>query len=381
MFRPPGPVPKLQSSSEAAPQPHIFVPQHPQPPQPPQPPPQPPLPHPSAPSPWANTRTLCGHAGAVLCLRLNASGSHLLTGGQDRTVRLWNPRKADPATACLATFRDGRLSHPVADIAVLPGSRQFATCGGTTQALLWDLKTKQLVRKMSGHSLRVNCVAEGAQGSVLVTGGYDRSVCVHDLRSRGTIQTMERCCRDSVESVCVAGKEIIAASADGHVYVFDVAAGKLRVDGYHAPIGFIAPSRHDGGRTLLLSCQGGVGLCLTERATGLVLGRFRGAHRTTDFKIGCAFLDRGRMVCTGSETGDLVVYDTLSERAVHRLCPEFEEGARGGGGSGGGAEAAWEARRTRPPEQVAVATLAASRDFGFLAAGSYDGSVRIWEHV
>ena len=122
----------------------------------------------------------------------NTTGSHLLTGGQDRTVRLWNPRKADPSAACLATFRDGRLSHPVADIAVMPGSRQFATCGGTTQALLWDLKTKQLVRKMSGHSLRVNCVAEGAQGAVLVTGGYDRSVCVHDLRSRGTIQTMER---------------------------------------------------------------------------------------------------------------------------------------------------------------------------------------------
>ena len=94
-------------------------------------------------------------------------------------------------------------------------------------------------------------------------------------------------------------------------------------------------------------------------------------------------MDRGRMVCTGSETGDLVVYDTLSERAVHRLAPEFGagDGAATEGGGGGIGEAAWEARRARPPEQVAVSTLAASRDFGFLAAGSYDGSVRIWEHA
>ena len=238
------------------------------------------------------------------------------------------------------------------------------------------------MRKLSGPSLRINCVAEGANGSVLVTGGFDRSVCVHDMRSRVIIQTIERCCQDSVESVCVIGSDIIAASADGHVYVFDVAAGKLRINGYHAPIGFMAPSLYDGGRTLLLSCQEGAGLCLTERATGLVLGRFRGAHRTTDFKIGCAFLDRGQMVCTGSETGDLVIYDTLSEQAVYRLCPEVSSSASAGGAEASAVGlAAWEARRARPPEQVALATLASSRDFGFLAAGSYDGSVFIWEHT
>ena len=71
---------------------------------------------------------------------------------------------------------------------------------------------------------------------------------------------MERCCRDSVESVCVVGARSWP-SADGHVYVFDVKAGKLRVDGYHAPIGYVSSSSHDGGRTLLLSCQDNAGLC------------------------------------------------------------------------------------------------------------------------
>ena len=67
------------------------------------------------------------------------------------------------------------------------------------------------------------------------------------------------------------------------------------------------------------------------------------------------------------------MYDTLSEEAVYRLCPEFSsEGADD-------PENAWRARRTRPPEHVATSALAASRDFGFLAAGSYDGSVRIWD--
>lgn len=357
--RPLGPVPKLESASESKKQTNpTRAPSH----QLNEAQARPEASPPTASSSWRNTRTLLGHESAVLCLQLNASGTHILTGGHDRTVRLWNPRKPENSEACLAIFRDGRISHPVADIAIMPGSRQFATCGGNTQALLWDVKTKQLVRKMSGHSLRINCVTEGAGGSVLVTGGYDRSVSIHDMRSRSTIQTLEHCCRDSVEYVCVVGKEIIAASADGHVYVFDVAAGKIRIHGYHAPIGFMCSSLD--GRTLLLSCQNGAGLQLTERATGLVLGQYCGAHKTTDFKIGCAFLDHGRKVCTGSESGEIVIYDSVTESAVDQLVPPDMA-----------------QRQHLPPEYVAVTSLSSSRDYGFLAAGSYDGSIRIWEQI
>jgi WD40 repeat protein len=97
-------------------------------------------------APWTNTMTLQGHTGAVLCVCLNEAGSHCLTGGQDRTVKLWNPRNSNPTKNILTTFNDGRITHPVADIAVLPGSKRFVTCGGTTRALLWDLNTKQLSR-------------------------------------------------------------------------------------------------------------------------------------------------------------------------------------------------------------------------------------------
>lgn len=33
------------------------------------------------------------HVGPVLCVRMSATGEYALSGGQDRTVQLWNPAK------------------------------------------------------------------------------------------------------------------------------------------------------------------------------------------------------------------------------------------------------------------------------------------------
>jgi len=318
-----------------------------------------------------------GHVGPVLTLSLNESGSHLLSGGHDRTVRLWNPRRGTSssssstassstasttkhAASLLATFDDGRITHAVAGLAILPGSKQFVTCGGTTRALLWDLNTKQLVRKFNGHSLRVNCVAQGGHGgSVLFTGGYDRLVVAHDLRSRTEIQTLPKC-TDSVESIAVVHQDILAADANGCLHTYDLRKGTIRKDMYHAPIGHasIAPGN---GKCVALSCQDGR-VRLVERSTGLLLCTFTGGHITTDFKIGCTFVDDGRIVVTGSEDGRVVMYDTMTEKIL---------GVLDGSSTSAG-------HALLPPERVAVCALGTSRDYGFLVSGSYDGSIKVW---
>ena len=259
----------------------------------------------------------------------------------------------DPTKNLLTTFKDGRITHAIADIAVLPGSKKFVTCGGTTRALLWDLQTKQLARKFNGHSLRVNCVEHGASGDVLFTGGYDRLVVAHDLRARKEIQTLP-ICKDSVESLVVVGSTVIASDANGCVYHYDVRFGTLRIDNYHAPIGHISVS--PDLRCLALSCQDGC-VRMVELGTGLMLGKYQGGHVTTDYKIGCTFVDAGRTIVSGSENGHLVMYDVLSEKVQGVL--------NGGGGGGGGCG-------------NAVCTMGMSRDYGYLISGGYDGMIQIW---
>ena len=43
--------------------------------------------------PKNEAQVLKGHEGAVLTARFNKDGNYCLTGGKDRTIRLWNPHR------------------------------------------------------------------------------------------------------------------------------------------------------------------------------------------------------------------------------------------------------------------------------------------------
>jgi len=189
-----------------------------------------------------------------------------------------------------------------------------------------------------------------------------------------------------------------------------VRAGRLRVDNYHAPIGHMSVS--PDGRCLALSCQDGR-VRLVERATGLLLGTFAGSHVTTDYKIGCTFADQGRtvgtkwtlevrgtvyctdlfrlsFVCllfvfclsfvgfrlsfvvfllsavTGSENGQVVMYDVMSEQVQGVLRPPVLSSVSNRRDYG----------RTG---NEAVCTVGLSRDYHFLISAGYDGLVHVWK--
>ena len=64
---------------------------------------------------------LAGHKGDVRCVAFAPNG-RLVSGGGDRTVRVWNPLSGE----CLATFKAG---HVVYAVAVAPDGKSFAAGG------------------------------------------------------------------------------------------------------------------------------------------------------------------------------------------------------------------------------------------------------------
>lgn len=71
----------------------------------------------------------------------------------------------------------------------------------------------------------------GLDSSILVSGSFDKTVKIWDMRSRSylPVQTISEA-KDGITSIETTEKEIIYSSSDGSIYTHDVSNGKTIVD-------------------------------------------------------------------------------------------------------------------------------------------------------
>ena len=205
------------------------------------------------------------------CLRLwylihfvitSADGRYCITGGNDRTVRLWNPTRIDPAykpttkeesstissqnyyrrhyglsknsaqeelpsALPMQTYKEGHM-HPIHSVAVNSSSSTMLSCSDKT-LVCTDLVTAQVKQKWWGHVARIEYVAclggsdannNSTGDDVYASASYDATVRLWDSRSRSKDPLMIlQDAKDAVTCVTsVAGEaQIVTSSVDGKV--------------------------------------------------------------------------------------------------------------------------------------------------------------------
>lgn len=156
-------------------------------------------------------RLLPGHKGSVNVALFNSDGNYCLSGGDDRRILLWNPRREEAAEP-IKTYTGH--NERVLGLAVAHDNGSFASCGGDRSVFVWDVPSGRVLRRLSGHSQRVNAVAYAGEGSsLLVSASYDTTARCWDMRSRNAapVQILEGAA-DSLSAVAVCGAEILTAS-------------------------------------------------------------------------------------------------------------------------------------------------------------------------
>jgi mitogen-activated protein kinase organizer 1 len=260
---------------------------------------------------------LTGHNGPVHAVAFSAgSGKYILTGSQDRNVRLFNPS----TNHLIQTYK--AHGYEVLDIAVAQDNRSFVSVGGDKTVFFWDVETAQATRRFTGHSARVNtCTFGGQDDSVIVTGSFDGTCKVWDVKARSDSRPIMSFgdARDAVSDVKVVGHEIFAASIDGRVRVYDLATGYIDTDIVAPGKGITSIAPTQAGDGYLTSCLDSK-LRFMDRPSGRCLKTLEdNAFTNAVYRIRATMAFGDAVAICGSENGQIVAWDVLTGQVLHRL--------------------------------------------------------------
>ncbi|TVY53427.1 WD repeat domain-containing protein [Lachnellula suecica] len=287
---------------------------------------------------------LHGSNGPVHALTYSSSPStYILTGSSDRSIRLYNPSRppapadSNPlepprATQLIQTY--SAHGYEVLDIAVAQDNATFASVGGDRSVFHWDVTRAQTIRRFGGnhgHVARINTVTfAGASDSLLISGSFDASVRIWDVKSQNMkpIMVLEEA-RDSVTCVLTgagAGKggeyEILTGSVDGRVRSYDVRMGKLEVDVVGASVTSLQRTRD--GKGILVGALDSTIRLMDRDGGGLLKAYKDDKWKNDEFRLRSTFGGNERWVLCGNEgvkgdDGDVAVWDTLSGKIIQKI--------------------------------------------------------------
>lgn len=111
-----------------------------------------------------------GHLGPVWSVAFSPDGLHLVSGGLDRTIRVFSARKLRLRTT---------LKHHRADVTSLafsPDGRWLVSAGIDKSFAVWRTDRWQQVTHVRAHGRQLWTVAFSPKGNLLATGGWDQRV-------------------------------------------------------------------------------------------------------------------------------------------------------------------------------------------------------------
>ncbi|GAB7360684.1 hypothetical protein MBLNU230_g0563t1 [Neophaeotheca triangularis] len=307
---------------------------------------------------------LTGHKAAIHALSWSAKdATYLLTGSEDRTIRLWRPssRASQQNRQHISTLTPG---YPVLDLAINGTNDTIACVGDDRSVTLWDVRSEECLRRLQVFTKGVNSVTFAAEGDgVVLAGGLDGRVLGFDRANAGkwTPVLEWREARDSVLCVVVpeGGREVFVGSADGCVRIYDVGTGEVSVD-------VVAGERSVGVCCVVPAGDGESYLVVTLDSTVRVMDRRTGECLRTfthpefvvkNYRIRAALAVGDRVAVCGSEEGSVFFWEVETGELLGRV-KHWQEGGN--------------------PKRKAVSAVAWNAVTGQWASAGMDGEVVVW---
>lgn len=221
-----------------------------------------------------------GHTSSVLCADFSPDGKLLVTGSDDRTIKLW------------------------------------------------EKSSGKEVRTFSGHASSVLDVKYSPLGDYFASASQDRTIKLWDPMTGKLLQTLEKH-ESAVSSIDISadGKTLVSVSADKMGYIWDIGTGqvirdfRVRAGQYGAKVSLSSDGRYialgnDDGESLILNLES---LDTVRRVRELRFSSCGGCYSEVSIS------DNMKFFLTAADKGPLILWDFESGEKIRTLLEELKD--------------------------------------------------------
>ncbi len=176
----------------------------------------------------ASTRKLVvslkDHTSTISCVAFNASSNQVLSGGEDKILRLWDLASGK----LLKTFKGH--THKISCVTFNASGSQVLSGSFDRTLRLWDVINGQCLEVFARHNNSISCSAFNSSGSQIISGSYDGSLRLWDVKSGYCLRTFNKEENTAIKFVSfnASGTQVLSGSLDGGMQLWDVTNRKYR---------------------------------------------------------------------------------------------------------------------------------------------------------
>lgn len=265
---------------------------------------------------YKEIRQYPGHAHWIRSVAVSKDGKKLLTGSQDRTMRLWDVESGKELLK--VTIAPDSWAW---EVAFSPDESRAIASGGIDKTLrLYSLEDGKELRKYEGHaSNRVYGAAFSPDGKYVLSSGAEKEEVIR-LYETDTGKEVRKLAGHTGwvwrAYFSPDGKKVASAGCQDYSFrVWDAETGKPLVIGDDAHDGWVMDVAFSPDGTKLLTCGRDQTCKLWDAAKGKLLKTYTGLAGDPEC---VAFSPDGKRFLVG-ENKIVYVFDTESGKIVHRF--------------------------------------------------------------